>query len=109
MKNIKYILGVFLSLILISGCEKENYEFGDLITPSNLKLTAEIVGKNATNPFGDGSGKVNFTATSNDVITYKYVHKGAESMAPGGTITYNFGITGIPREEECFNGEKSRN
>ena len=95
MKNIKYILGVFLSLILISGCEKENYEFGDLITPSNLKLTAEIVGKNATNPFGDGSGKVNFTATSNDVITYKYVHKGAESMAPGGTITYNFGITGI--------------
>lgn len=95
MKNIKYITVLFLSLILMTGCQKENYKFGDLITPSNLVLTAEIVGQDEANPYGDGSGTVVFTATANNVITYKFVQDGNESMAPAGTISYNFGVTGI--------------
>tara|TARA_R110001583_G_C5574637_1_gene402368 strand:- start:250 stop:1128 length:879 start_codon:yes stop_codon:yes gene_type:complete len=94
MKNIKYIIGLFLTLAFFASCEEPNYEFGDIITPSNVQLTAEIVGVDADNPFGDGSGTVNFTATSDDVITYKFIYNGAESMAPTGEKTYNFGVTG---------------
>jgi len=94
MKNFRYIL-TFLSLALVfSACEEETYEFGDIIAPSNLQITAQIIGQDADNPFGDGSGTVNFTATASDVITYKFVQNGSESMAPAGTKTYNFGVTG---------------
>ena len=95
MKNFKYII-TFLSLALIfSSCEDETFEFGDVINPTNLVITAEIVGLDANNPNGDGSGTVHFTATASDVITYKFVQNGAESMAPAGTKTYNFGNTGV--------------
>jgi len=94
MKNFKYII-TFLSLILLfSSCEKETFEFGDIVTPSDLQISAQIVGADATNPFGDGSGEVIFTATASDVITYKYIYNGSESMVPAGTKKYSFGITG---------------
>jgi hypothetical protein len=96
MKNIKYIIGLFLSLTLVfSGCEKVDKEFGDIVAPSNIQLTAEIVGQDATNPYGDGSGTVTFTASAQNVITYKFVYDGVENMSPTGTKTYNFGKTGI--------------
>lgn len=94
MKNIKYIIGLFLSLAFFASCEDETHEFGDIIAPTNLQINAEIVGADTENPYGDGSGTVNFTVTANDVITYKFVYDGAESMAPAGNKTYNFGITG---------------
>ena len=33
-------------------------------SPSNLTLTTSIVGENSSNPYGDGSGEVNFKCTS---------------------------------------------
>ncbi|HAG16237.1 MAG TPA: glucan endo-1,3-beta-D-glucosidase [Bacteroidales bacterium] len=95
MKNLKYIMGLFLLLILFSSCEKVNYEFGDLISPTNVTLTAEIVGQDEANPYGDGSGTVIFTSTANNAISYKYVYDGNESIAPSGLKTFNFGLTGI--------------
>jgi hypothetical protein len=96
MKNFKYTIGFFLAaMLLFSSCSNDaNYSFGDIIAPSNVQITAEIVGADANNPFGDGSGTVNFSATSSNVITYKFIQNGEESMAPAGTKTYNFGITG---------------
>lgn len=94
MKNLKYIIGLFLSIAFFASCEEETYEFGDIIAPSNLQVTAEIIGQDGDNPFGDGSGTVNFAATASDVITYKFVQNGVESMAPAGIKTYNFGNTG---------------
>ncbi|NQW37247.1 MAG: glucan endo-1,3-beta-D-glucosidase [Flavobacteriales bacterium] len=96
MKNFKYTIGFFLAAILLfSSCSNDaNYSFGDIIAPSNVQIIAEIVGADADNPFGDGSGTVNFTATSSNVITYKFIQNGEESMAPAGTKTYNFGTTG---------------
>lgn len=94
MKNIKYILGLFLSLAFFASCEEDTHEFGDIIAPTNLQITAVIVGADDQNPYGDGSGTVHFTVTANDVITYKFVYDGAESMAPAGNKTYNFGVTG---------------
>jgi len=101
MKNIKYIIGLFLSLaLLFSACEEADYEFGDIETPSEIQITAEIVGQDADHPYGDGSGRVNFTASAKDAITYKYNYpSGGEEMAPNGAASpsgaNSFNILGI--------------
>lgn len=97
MKNIHYLLKIlfFTIALMIGGCEKETYEFGDIITPSNLSVIAEVVGTDAANPYGDGSGEVIFTATSDDVITYKYVIEGSSTMAPSGRLSHLFSTTGV--------------
>ena len=92
-KKFKYILGLFLSLAFFASCEDESYEFGDLIAPSNLKVTAEIVGQDV-NPTGDGSGVVNLSVTADNAITYRFIYNGAEKTTATGNITYSFGTTG---------------
>ena len=97
MKNINYL---FRSLILIitlifTSCETEDYEFGDIINPSNLVVSADIVGLNNDNPNGDGSGTVHLVAEAENAITYKFVHNGIETMSASGMITYNFSTTGL--------------
>lgn len=95
MKKFKYIIGLFLSVgLILSSCTKDNKEFGDIITPSNLQITAEIVGQDVDNPNGDGTGEVRFTVTADNAITYKFVYNGSETMAPAGTTTYTFSNTG---------------
>lgn len=97
MKNIKYII-TFLSLALVLGsCEKENYEFGDLVAPSNLEVTADIVGADATHPNGDGSGTVHFNVTADNALTYRFIYDGAESTSALGTKTYTFSTTGTKK------------
>lgn len=95
MKNLKYLFASLFALSLIFvGCEEEEYEFGDIISPSNLQITANIVGADASNPYGDGSGEVIFTANASGAITYKFIHNGSEKMAPSGTTKYSFAKTG---------------
>lgn len=93
-KYIKYF--VFLFAILAMSCQKEDYAFGAIDTPTNLKITAEIVGKTAEMPYGDGSGKVNFKATADKVISYKYVFSdGGSENSPNGISEKRFNTTGI--------------
>jgi hypothetical protein len=43
--------------------------------------------KQQLNPNGDGSGKVKFTATADDAISYKFVFPdGTSSNAPSGIL-----------------------
>ncbi|MBN1985651.1 MAG: hypothetical protein JW761_05070, partial [Prolixibacteraceae bacterium] len=58
-----WVLLIGLQLVF-GGCQKEEYELGELITPTNIMLNYEIKGANSENPYGDGSGVVNFTATA---------------------------------------------
>jgi len=95
MKIIKYFLTFLITVLLFSSCETDNYEFGDIITPTNLLITPEIVGKDASNPNGDGSGVVNIIATAEDAISYKFIYNGVETVKTSGHITYNFGNTGV--------------
>ena len=101
MKKIKYL---FKSLLLITtliftSCETEDHEFGDIVNPTNLQVSADIVGADENNPNGDGSGTVNLTAVADNAITYKFVSNGVETMAPSGMITYNFSNTGLSTYE----------
>jgi len=96
MNKINYIIGLLFAMVLvITACEKTEYEFGEVVSPSELNISYEIVGVDETNPFGDGTGKVNFTATSNNAITYKYLYNSKEVMAPLGTASLSFSTTGI--------------
>lgn len=97
MKNIKYII-TFLSLALVLGsCEKETYEFGELVAPSNLVVTTEIVGADATHPNGDGTGTVHFNVSAENALTYRFVYDGVESTNALGTKTYTFSTTGTKK------------
>ncbi len=99
MKNIKYKLGIFLSLtLLFSSCQDDEGEVGNIIAPSNIKISYEIVGANASNPNGDGTGVVNFRTTSdNNVITYRYDFGDNTDVvaASSGVISHQFSLTGL--------------
>ena len=96
MKKIKYITGLLLALTFFVSCEDKNYEFGDIIAPSNVEITYDIVGADAANPNGDGSGTVIFNVTATNAITYQFVKDGTTSITPFGTKSYNFVSTTGP-------------
>lgn len=95
MKNLKNIYFLFLTLTFLVSCDDKEYEFGDIVTPSNIAISSEIVGQDTDNPYGDGSGTVHFTASATNAITYKYIYGGKETMAPSGNLTINFSTTGV--------------
>jgi len=90
--NIKLILFVFLaSAICLSSCTKEEYSFGDLITPTDLTLTASVAGADASNPAGNGSGSVTITTIATKAITYKVdFGDGKAQIVPSGVITHKY-------------------
>lgn len=70
--SIKFNFGIFfLLLFVVAGCSEDNYSLGDLTAPNNVVITAVVVGKDAANPDGDGSGKVNFTVSGNNILGAK--------------------------------------
>ena len=93
MNKIKYLLVVFS--ILIFSCESEDYELGDIIAPTNLVITADIIGADSENPYGDGSGQVNFTATADGGITYHFIVNGSEYLRPSGQFEMYFSSIGL--------------
>lgn len=100
MKNFKYtiaLLFVGFTFLTFTSCQDEDQEFGDIVAPSNIVLNFEIVGQDTTNPNGDGSGIVNFTASADNAITFIYSF-GDETdnvSAPGGTATHRFTQLGL--------------
>ena len=59
MKNIK-LISIFLSLaLLLFSCQDDDNSIGDIVAPSNVAISAEVVGVDTENPYGDGSGFVN--------------------------------------------------
>jgi len=97
MRSYKFaMLSVFSLLFVLTSCLDEDQEFGDIIVPSNLSLSFEIVGQDAENPGGDGSGFVNFTGSADNAITYRYEFgdNSDVQVAPNGDTTHRFTITG---------------
>jgi len=91
----KYFVFLFALLLAIS-CQKDDYSFGDINAPTNFKVTAEIIGKTATAPNGDGSGMVKLTATADNAISYQYVFSDGSSVnSPSGIYTKRFTKTNV--------------
>ena len=98
MKKVNYIKTMlFLTVFTFLGCQEENKEFGDLITPTNITLNFEIIGQDDNNPNGDGSGIVNFSATADNAITYIYSFgdNTDNTSAPSGNSSHRFTRTGL--------------
>ncbi|MDX6181744.1 family 16 glycosylhydrolase [Flavobacterium sp. Fl-77] len=94
-KTIIKIISLF-TILLMTGCQKDDYAFGDLSAPNNLKITAEIVGSTTAAPNGDGSGMVKLTATADNAISYKFVFSdGTSENSPSGIFTKRFTKTGV--------------
>ena len=56
MKKLKNIYIILFSLMtVLYGCQENEYEFGEIVSPTDIVITAEIVGADADNPYGDGS------------------------------------------------------
>ena len=95
---IKNIIPVcfFVSLLFVIGsCKKEKYSFGDIKAPSELTLTTSIIGVDATNPNGDGSGSVLITAKSKNALTYRIdFGDGTSRVVPSGIVTYKYTTPG---------------
>ena len=96
MKITKYIKASFYLIALVFiGCQENDYNFGEIIAPSNIQITVEIVGADADNPNGDGSGVVNFAASADNAVSYKYVFNGTEVVALSGKTSISFSSIGL--------------
>lgn len=94
MNRIKIFLLIFLTAA-ISSCKKTEYSFGDIVTPSNLELTATVLGVDSENPDGDGTGKVFISTGAINNISYKVDFGDGNSMIlHSDTITYKYRTPG---------------
>ena len=82
-------------LLVISSSCSDSASTAEEITPSNLVVRADIGGKTAQKPNGDGSGLVNFVITANNATTYKISFgDGTTQDATSGTNSYNYKTVG---------------
>lgn len=96
MKHINKIYILLLSLtVIFYSCQEDEYSFGDIITPSNIQISADLIGADANNPNGDGSGEVKFTATADNALSYKFVHDGTEYVSLSGEQNIIFSKLGL--------------
>ena len=86
---------VFVSCEIDSFAENDEYSFGDITAPTNVQISASIVGVDTDNPNGDGSGEVNFSGSADNAITYKFVYDGQETLSPDGNVKYTFSKLGL--------------
>ncbi|WP_289044495.1 glycoside hydrolase family 16 protein [uncultured Olleya sp.] len=95
-KRITYNFSLLvLMLTLIFACQEEDQTFGEIVAPSNLVVTATIVGQDASNPNGDGSGLVHFNATADNALSYKYNFGTSQLNAPSGSTSFTFSDLGV--------------
>ncbi|MFN7012951.1 MAG: hypothetical protein ACK4ON_01640 [Bacteroidia bacterium] len=72
---------------LFIGCQDDDYSLGALTAPTGLAIQTEIVGQDASNPNGDGSGKVNISVTANDAIAFKIGYNDITDLATAVEFT----------------------
>ncbi|WGD34249.1 family 16 glycosylhydrolase [Olleya sp. YS] len=96
MKNILKIVSILVLTVLFVNCQDDEANFGDIVAPNDLTITAEIVGVDATNPNGDGSGLVVLKATANNAISYDFdFGDGLSEVVPSGEVTHRFSLVGL--------------
>jgi hypothetical protein len=90
------LLALLITVFAFTACKKAEYTIGDIVAPSNLTLTTTVVGTDAANPFGNGTGKVRITVKADNALTYKvdFGDGTAPALVPTGDTTYKYGAPG---------------
>lgn len=84
----------FFSVLLLLSCGGTTEDI--IESPSNLVIEAILVGGNATNPYGDGSGTVTFNFSANNATSYKINLGNGEFIETSTTsLTYTYSGVGI--------------
>ena len=97
MKNKFKLLSLFSLLVILglTSCQKEEYSFGSMKTPTGLVLTTTVTGVDNANPAGNGTGLVAINVKATDAITYKIdFGDGNTQMVPSGVVTYKYTTPG---------------
>ncbi len=96
---LKYLSCILALLVIISSCKKDDYSMGDLAAPSDVAITTELVGQDATHPNGDGSGDVKITITGKDILSYKVDYDASDGIdlafIPTGKVTKKYTKLGL--------------
>ncbi len=93
MKNKFKLLSLFSLLVILgfTSCQKEEYSFGSMKTPTGLVLTTTVAGVDNANPAGNGTGLVTINVKATDALTYKVdFGDGNTQMVPSGIVTYKY-------------------
>lgn len=95
--SIHILVIIFGALMFGISCQKDEYDLGEIVAPTNVTVSVEIVGADAENPYGDGSGFVNFTASANNAITFSFdFGDGSDKVtSASGKVTKQFAVTGV--------------
>lgn len=96
MKNIKYVLGIFLGIaMLFTSCQDEDNEFGPLTAPSNIEITVTYMDDGVvTAAPGLGSGVIKVSATADNATAYQFVIQGQTKLQKAGSALHTFTLLG---------------
>ncbi len=95
-KIINVHIVLFSVLITFFSCQENKYEIGNVIIPSNLTVSMEVVGQDAANANGDGTGFVIFTAKADNVTNYQFdFGDGKKNVDPTGVIRHRYTEVGV--------------
>lgn len=96
MKNLKFLSILLLSMLVVTACEENDYEFGPITAPTSLSVDANIIGQDDLNPFGDGEGHVTFTATAENALAYQFdFGDGRSATVSSGVYTHTYTKSGV--------------
>ena len=116
--NYKFVsmkkISLFLLILVAASCSSDD---GGSITPpdgggsggsgsqtdlpSNLVVILDIQGQNSENPYGDGSGVFNLTATADNAVSFGFkVDTADEVQNSSGNFTYTVNSQGINQFRE---------
>ncbi|MCB9082281.1 MAG: hypothetical protein H6555_11275 [Lewinellaceae bacterium] len=79
-KHIGRLLFAAGVLLTLASCEEASYDLGDLTPPSNIQITAQVVGATSATPNGNGTGDVNFTVTADGALAYKIDYDASDGL-----------------------------
>lgn len=89
------VFAIFLALFSCSGSNNDEEGTAVKPVPSNLSVSATLVGSDAQNPNGNGSGVVNFKISANNATSYKIaLGNGETKELTNGNFTYTYTASG---------------
>lgn len=85
----------FWILTACSSSDSTTEPIEEALVPTNLEFSITIVGADANNPNGDGSGLIQCTATATNAVRYVFkVGNQAEQESTNGVFDYKFTTSG---------------
>jgi hypothetical protein len=95
MKNLKNILALFVSLVVLMNCQDDDRTIGEIIAPSNIEVAFNYIdeGEVSAAP-GLGSGVVEFSVSATNATSYHFVIQGVTKPQTNGVVSHNFSVLG---------------